>query len=224
MPRAAAPALIPRKTPRQARSVVTLEAIHTATIQVLLRDGVTHLTTTKVAERAGVSVGTLYQYYPHKEALLFAMVRLQMARIRSAMEEVAVDLAGLSLSEISDGLVSAWLTIKTEDIAGSRAVYGVAADFDIAEITRESADGLIEAVQSVLVSACDCVIAHPRAATFTLLTVMGGAVRTVLERGAPEAELALLRAELPIVCREYLRFSAQPDRDSDGADGPLKLV
>jgi len=59
--------LEPRKTPVQERSTVTVEAIYEATFQVLLTvGGPDRLTTTRVAERAGVSVGTLYQYFPNK--------------------------------------------------------------------------------------------------------------------------------------------------------------
>jgi AcrR family transcriptional regulator len=65
----------PRKTPIQARSAATVEAIVEATIQVLLAVGLDRLTTTRVAERAGVSVGTLYQYYPNKQSLLFALLK-----------------------------------------------------------------------------------------------------------------------------------------------------
>jgi hypothetical protein len=59
-------ALEPRKTPVQARSGVSVEAILNATIQVLIKVGKGRLTTTRVAARAGVSVGTLYQYFPNK--------------------------------------------------------------------------------------------------------------------------------------------------------------
>ena len=66
--------LKPRKTPIQARSAATVDGIFQATIQVLLAEGAQRLTTTRVAERAGVSVGTMYQYFPHKQALLYAVV------------------------------------------------------------------------------------------------------------------------------------------------------
>jgi hypothetical protein len=66
MPANALVALEPRKTPIQARSTVTVQAISEATIQVLLSHGAERLTTTRVAERAGVSVGTLYQYSSNK--------------------------------------------------------------------------------------------------------------------------------------------------------------
>src|SRR3712207_891853 len=77
--------LEPRKTPQQARSAATVEAICTATIQVLLADGPTRLTTTRVAERAGVSIGTMYQYYPNKQALLFAILEQKLDTVEAAM-------------------------------------------------------------------------------------------------------------------------------------------
>lgn len=72
--------LNPRRTPRQARSAFTLDAIFEATIQLLVADGMHRLTTTKVAERAGVSVGTMYQYFPHKEARIDTYWRAKMER------------------------------------------------------------------------------------------------------------------------------------------------
>ena len=65
MPAASQTLYEPRKTPVQARSAASVAAILDATIQVLLRVGKEQLTTTLVAARAGVSVGTLYQYFPN---------------------------------------------------------------------------------------------------------------------------------------------------------------
>lgn len=204
------PALLnPRKSPRQARSAVTVEAIRAATIQVLLAEGVARLTTTRVAERAGVSVGTMYQYFPHKEALLFALVQEKLAAIASAMERAAGALAGRPVTAIADGLAEAWLAVKTDDIVGSRAIYGIAAEFDIVELTRAESQRLVLAVEGALAQASDAVFDRPHAVAFALLAVMGGAVRTVLERGAQDAELEILRAELPLVCRAYLVSSAR---------------
>lgn len=62
-----------RKQPVQERSRATVEAVLEATLQVLLREGLAGLTTTRVAERAGVSVGTLYQYFPDKQSLVMAL-------------------------------------------------------------------------------------------------------------------------------------------------------
>ncbi|HCH6767173.1 TPA: TetR family transcriptional regulator [Serratia marcescens] len=62
-----------RKQPQQARSAELVSAILTAAIQVLAQEGAARFTTARVAERAGVSVGSLYQYFPNKAAILFRL-------------------------------------------------------------------------------------------------------------------------------------------------------
>ena len=62
-----------RKQPRQARSAELVETILEAAVQVLAKEGATRFTTARVAERAGVSVGSLYQYFPNKAAILFRL-------------------------------------------------------------------------------------------------------------------------------------------------------
>lgn len=78
----------PRKEPQQARSVATVSAILEGVAQVLETDGFERMTTTRVAARAGTSVGTLYQYFPSKDALLVAAVNEKMARIDRALSRV----------------------------------------------------------------------------------------------------------------------------------------
>ncbi len=66
--------LEPRKLPKQARSGATVEAILEAAAQVFERQGYAAGTTNRIAERAGVSIGSLYQYFPNKDAILVALV------------------------------------------------------------------------------------------------------------------------------------------------------
>lgn len=63
-----------RRRPRQARAQATVDAIIEATAQVLLSEGYGGLTTNHVATRAGVSIGTLYQYFSNKDALILALI------------------------------------------------------------------------------------------------------------------------------------------------------
>ena len=63
-----------RKRPRQERARVTVDALLDATAQVLIKDGYDGLSTNRVAAVAGVSVGSLYQYFPSKEALVAALL------------------------------------------------------------------------------------------------------------------------------------------------------
>ncbi|WP_337022758.1 MULTISPECIES: TetR family transcriptional regulator [unclassified Pantoea] len=62
-----------RKIPKQARSSELVSAILQAATQVLEQEGATRFTTARVAERAGVSIGSLYQYFPNKAAILFRL-------------------------------------------------------------------------------------------------------------------------------------------------------
>lgn len=62
-----------RKQPQQARSTELVAAILEAAIQVLAKEGATRFTTARVAEKAGVSVGSVYQYFPNKAAILFRL-------------------------------------------------------------------------------------------------------------------------------------------------------
>jgi len=68
-----------RRRPRQARSRATWEAIVEAAAQILERRGPSALNTNAVAERAGVSIGTLYQYFADKRAILLAAARRELA-------------------------------------------------------------------------------------------------------------------------------------------------
>ncbi|RWC48876.1 MAG: TetR/AcrR family transcriptional regulator [Mesorhizobium sp.] len=67
------PSISSRKQPKQARATELVAAILEAAVQVLTTEGAQRFTTTRVAEKAGVSVGSLYQYFPNKAALLFRL-------------------------------------------------------------------------------------------------------------------------------------------------------
>ncbi|MER9656851.1 TetR family transcriptional regulator [Mesorhizobium sp. M0152] len=67
------PSISSRKQPKQARATELVAAILEAAVQVLASEGAQRFTTTRVAEKAGVSVGSLYQYFPNKAALLFRL-------------------------------------------------------------------------------------------------------------------------------------------------------
>src|SRR6185369_2838700 len=77
------PSISSRKQPQQARSAELVATILQAAIQVLTKEGAQRFTTARVAEKAGVSVGSLYQYFPNKAAILF---RLQSDEWRQTTE------------------------------------------------------------------------------------------------------------------------------------------
>ena len=83
-------ALTPRKKPRQGRSRQMREDILTATVRVLRKEGPLRFTTWRVAEEAGISVGSLYQYFPNKQSLVFAVhsrtVELAWVEVQQILE------------------------------------------------------------------------------------------------------------------------------------------
>lgn len=85
----------PRKQASQQRSRATVDALIEATARILVREGFDAASTNRIAEQAGVSVGSLYQYFPGKEALVAAVIdrhqRELMQVVRGALAEVASD-------------------------------------------------------------------------------------------------------------------------------------
>jgi len=83
--------IAPRKTPRQARSSRLVEAILQGAVRVLTRDGAAAFTTIRVAERAGVSVGSLYQYFPNKESILFRLQQEEWTATGQMLDGIFAD-------------------------------------------------------------------------------------------------------------------------------------
>jgi AcrR family transcriptional regulator len=77
----AIPVTFPRRRPRQARAQVTVDAIVQATARVLVLEGYDRASTNRIALAAGVSIGSLYQYFPSKEALVAAVADAHVARM-----------------------------------------------------------------------------------------------------------------------------------------------
>jgi AcrR family transcriptional regulator len=90
------PAAKPLKRPSQARAVFTVQAIYDAFVRIWRRDGWDGVSTRAVALETGVAVGTLYDYFPNKAALLSGYVRHCMEQLLLAIEEQAVTPPGLS--------------------------------------------------------------------------------------------------------------------------------
>jgi AcrR family transcriptional regulator len=99
--------LSPRKTPRQERSRATVEAVLEATTDILIREGYAKLTTNRIAERAGVNIASLYQYFPGKEAIVAELRRRHGADQRAALRQLLAERTAGELEPTIRTLVSA---------------------------------------------------------------------------------------------------------------------
>ena len=196
--------LEPRKSPVQARSAASVDAILDATIQVLLRIGKDRLTTTRVALRAGVSVGTLYQYFPNKSALLQAALKRHLAAVTEAVELVCKEQRGGTLREMATALITAFLETKMRDGERSVALYSVSSDVDGARIAQQMGVRSNRAIVRMLESASEPLATDVQLVASMLQGAMVGVSRRMLESGAAEKQFDGLRRELIAMACAYL--------------------
>jgi AcrR family transcriptional regulator len=102
-------AATPRKLPRQERAQATVEAILTATTHILTESGYDQFTTNRVAERAGVSIGSLYQYFPNKDALIFALATHHADAMVQLVQHHLTGLDDRPIAEVIQRIVKAAL-------------------------------------------------------------------------------------------------------------------
>lgn len=202
--------LTPRKTPCQARATATLDAIIKATIQVLLVDGPHRLTTTRVAERAGVSVGTMYQYYPHKQALLYALNERYLDVLAEKVENACRAHHGASMSEMVEALVTTYWRAKTERADVTRVLYRSAVELDTETLIETFAHRVDNATAAMFASAPDSVFSDLFSVNLTLLTTIFGTVRSVFERNLPAAVGDTVYHQLILMCISYIEAVRLP--------------
>ena len=105
-----------RKQPRQTRSTELVDAILDAATQVLAKEGAQRFTTTRVAEKAGTSVGSLYQYFPNKAALLFRLQSDEWRRTTELLRGILEDVRKPPLERLHI-LVHAFIRSECEEAA-----------------------------------------------------------------------------------------------------------
>jgi AcrR family transcriptional regulator len=205
MPKAALLELEPRKTPQQGRSIATVEAIHDATIQVLLKGGVERLTTVTVAYRAGVSVGTLYQYFPNKQALLFAVLERHLLLVGKAVEDACAANHFQPLEVMVHELVNRFIDAKLMNRDTSLALYSIAAEVGGSLIVDRIRRRFLASITAMLQTAPLLVYADVSFMADMIFQTMAGTLRGHLESDAPPRLTKKLREHLSRMVLAYCR-------------------
>lgn len=204
MPTTSPRTLQPRKTPVQERSTATVDAILQAAIQVLVSVGKERLTTTLVAMRAGVSVGTLYQYFPNKSALLQASLKRHMHGVSTSVDHVCKEYRSASLLTMGSALIDAYLNAKMRNVKESAALYSVSSDLDGLAIAKAAAARGRRVVAELFATASEGLTKDPEIVSTMVMAALNGVSRRLLEAKSPERELAPLREELLVLVHGYL--------------------
>lgn len=188
-----------RKRPVQQRSQATVGAILEATLQILVGQGHAALTTTRVAARAGVSVGTLYQYFPDKASLVVALKVQYFERVVERVVGAARASTGLALEPALRAMISALLSAKRENLQLTLALREPMLEAGGESLVREATRRLIAETEQVLRAAVPQ-LADPAGAARVLVAAIEGVVSsavyqdpaTLLQRAEFEDELVAL--------------------------------
>ena len=151
-----------------------------------------------------MSVGTLYQYFPNKSALLQAALKRHMAEVMDAVELACKEQKGRTLREMATALVTAFLEAKMRDAKTSVALYSVSSDVDGAKIVQQMGVRSNKAIVRMLASASEPLTVDPQLVASMLQGAMAGVSRRILESGAPEKEYDSLRGELIFLACAYV--------------------
>jgi AcrR family transcriptional regulator len=203
--------LDPRKLPQQARSEATVEAILQAAAQVFERHGYATGTTNRIAARAGVSIGSLYQYFPSKDAILLALARRHLAEgttlLRPHLDRLQT---GCPLDEVLPEVVEAMVALHASAPQLHRVLFEetplpetLRAELDATE------DALVEIVAGSLQDLPGAAVTDRRLEARVIVSAIEGLTHRLVLRPAG-ASSELIAAEVTALVRGYLRQRRRP--------------
>ena len=199
------PSISTRKQPKQTRATELVAAILQAAAQVLASEGAQRFTTTRVAEKAGVSVGSLYQYFPNKAALLFRLQSDEWRETTDLLCGILEDVEQPPLQRIRT-LVQAFIRSECEEAAVRGALNDAAPLYRDAPEAREArakADRTVQAfTRETLPEAPDAVLAVAADLIRTTLSSVGA---NFSEKERTSAEIDAYSDALADMFCAYLR-------------------
>jgi AcrR family transcriptional regulator len=195
--------LSPRKTPRQDRSRATVEALLEATADILVRQGYARLTTNRIAERAGVNIASLYQYFPGKEAIVAELRRRHGAEQRAAVGTALRARRGEDLESIVRVLVSMGVAahagapelhrVFTEELPALRVA-------DLSAVDPATFDEFRRFLRAAAPDAPDIELA-----LWMVATIAGAVIHRATVERPDDLRRGLITEELTTVLCRYLR-------------------
>lgn len=205
MARARKPVVSPRKLPRQARSTSLVADILEAAVRVLVREGAHRFTTARVAEAAGISIGSLYQYFPNKEAILF---RLQTSEWRQTIDQLRRILGDASVAPLERLRDAVRMFFRSEcDEAAFRSALEAAAPLyrEVPEARAHAHEGR-ELMKSFMEDALPCASTHERAFAADLVgLVMSSAGKAISDQNRSRSEVDELAGAVSEMLCAYVK-------------------
>ena len=191
-----------RRAPRQERSRFTVEAVLEAVARVLQRDGVDAVTTNRIAEAAGVSIGSVYQYFPDKRSIFTALHQRHVEQVSLVIERTVVEHGGTSLEDFTCVLVQGLMDLHDAD----PHLHDI-----VSQAVPESAEGFRRALQGTferVILPCGQDFAS-RPMLFVLPHLVEALVHGGMTQRPPTVSLSELKQEAVRAVRAYLGSTAR---------------
>lgn len=194
----------PRRLPRQQRSQALFDAILEASAQVLVERGYAGTNTNLIAEQAGVSVGSLYQYFPNKEALVAALHERHAENVESVIITALETTTTLDLSERLTVIVQGWIDLHQQTQALHRILEKEFPLFDAPTEQSPADQRIYQQIHQFLTQHCTSANKDLHLATWMLLgTLEALTYAAILPSRAPH-DLAQIKQNLVTMLSRYL--------------------
>lgn len=197
--------IVPRKQPVQARSTSTVAALYEASIQVLLAVGYRKFTTTRVAARAGVSIGSLYQYFPNRQALIAAVIEQHLDEVRLTIAERCRAFAGSTLEAMVTGMIDAVIAAKWQHIEISRALHEPMAEVRGNACLRDAEEKMAAPVAAILKSCSDTAFDDAERLALTIVISCSALLQAAITDKTTAFDRESLREHMRAMVLGYLR-------------------
>src|SRR5215472_5942955 len=200
-----------RRTPRQSRAQDTVQVILEATARILQREGRAALNTNYIAECAGISVGTLYQYFPNKEAILVTMARNELANDEACVIKALTEPPQDGETDLVRRAIRVLITLNSKRREVRRVVFETL-------ISEGLGDELAKAVQKVaqIVNAESHRLLPGRAAPiapislFVITRAISGVLRAASQEQSPLLGTLEFENELVKLVQNYVAEPQSP--------------
>jgi AcrR family transcriptional regulator len=199
------PELAPRKLPRQTRSRASFDAILAGCARVLERGGYESLTTNAIAEAAGVGIGTLYDFFPNREAIVVALAEQRLERLASEVTDALAQAEGRDAHAALDHLIRRIVRAVSADRALYRVLVREAVFVRDSRATRRALESFFELGQVASRHAGPRIaLPDPPADVWVIGRMLAHAVLEIVwTRGEPSRERRI-EALVRLTCRMLL--------------------
>lgn len=191
--------LRPRKMPTQSRSRATVEAILVASAQVFRRHGYAAATTDRIAERAGVSVGSVYQYFPNKDAILVVLAERHIDAGFSLVGELLIESVREAppLAEVLQRFVRAMIALHEHEPELHRILFEEAPlPPPLRRQLRKRENEFAAAVSSLLEAHPEVVVDDPRVTGYVVVHMVDAVVHNFILHPPQDIDADELTEEL----------------------------